>query len=152
MGGVVGDHEPGIGQPSQVAGRIVDSRAPVSKQPVAFDFHAHHSVGAEKSLQGCRIPETRAPDVAELAAGRPAHARFAPAAVQNVEILVVIDAGRSVHPQLELHLVTVTQRGYPLRLLAVYDAKFAGGRFLKGAARPAYALRNGIPETVSQGT
>ena len=156
IGGVVGYYELDIGEPGprqrpQIAGCVIDSRAPVAKQPMAFDFHTNHSVRAEEGLQGCRIPETGAADVAKFAACRPAHARLAPATVQDIEIFVVIHTGRGVHPLLELHLVTIAQRGYSLRLLDVCAAKFSGGCFLKRTARPAYALRNGIPEPVSQG-
>jgi hypothetical protein len=68
-----------------------------------------------------------------------------PARAQIMSNLPKQPAGRQ-------EMVTVAQRGYSLRLRAVYTAKQAGGCFLKRTARPAYALRNGIPEAVSQGS
>src|SRR5580658_5447773 len=136
----------------QVAGGVVDPGVPVAKQPVTLDFHAHHASGAEDGLERRRVPEAGAADIAERAPHRPFDLRFAPAAIQKVQIFIVAGAGVRVQPLLELHLVTAAQRGYSFGLLEVYGAKFDGRRFHEHAARPANALREAVPNAVPKGS
>ena len=82
----------------------------------------------------------------------PVQTRARPAAIQNIQILVVIPAGGRTHAPFKLQLVTIAQRGYSLGLLGVYGTKLAGRRFLIRAARPSYALRDSVPEAMSQGS
>ena len=73
------------------------------------------------------------------------HPGFVPTAIQDVQTLVVVGAGRGAHGPLKLHLVTAAQRGYSSGLLEVYGTKFASRRFLKRTARPSYALKDAVP-------
>ena len=76
------------------------------------------------------------------------HPGFVPTAIQDVQTLVVVGAGRGAHGPLKLHLVTVAQRGYSFCLLAVCSAKFADRCFLERTARPTDALGDAEPSRV----
>jgi hypothetical protein len=82
----------------------------------------------------------RSPAAAHNASAGPipgsVHPGFVPTAIQDVQTLVVVGAGRGAHGPFKLHLVTVAQRGYSFCLLAVCSAKFADRCFLERTARP----------------
>ncbi len=118
---------------------------------MALDIHPHHMVRAEEGLQGRRIPETCAADVEKHPARPPTDPKILPSPIQEIQILVIIDARRTAHPQFKLHLVTVAQRSYSFGLLEVYGTKFAGRRFQKRPARPSDAFGDAVPKAVPQG-
>src|SRR5260221_10490556 len=69
------------------------------KQPVGRQQRQRQAPGqygrrSQEGMQGRRVPETCAADVAEHAARRPTHPNTAPAAIQDIEIFVILDARR----------------------------------------------------------
>lgn len=89
MGSVVCHHIVGMRQILNMATSIVEAASAVAIQPMAIHFHACELAGLEKRIQGGRIGEIGASQVAHLLTARDTPLQIVLGAVQQIQISII---------------------------------------------------------------
>ncbi len=113
---VVRDNIFGMRQIVNMAVGIVDSAASVAIKSMAVHFHADESGRMKKGMQGCRVGEIGASEIADLLSCRnnPIQGLFG--AVQQIQVGIVQESGLGRQGVFELSVIGGGQLAHPLFL------------------------------------